>query len=156
GTTPSLVLLFYLVWADNGDECSRQYAGTGALKADYTRFGRRTYLGAWNDCLNAVTRYFRNNFADGYRQDAIDLFLGNFKIDPNNLPTTLETTVLNFDYHGGAIVGTIFAAAMTILCVLVAENTSATVFWLIIFMALMLFIFFNGEEFVNKPRLKVD
>ncbi|VDN45001.1 unnamed protein product, partial [Gongylonema pulchrum] len=120
GTTPSLLLLFYLVWADNGDECSRQYAGTGALK------------------------------------DAIDLFLGNFKIDPNNLPTTLETTVLNFDYHGGAIVGTIFAAAMTILCVLVAENTSATVFWLIIFMALMLFIFFNGEEFVNKPRLKVD
>lgn len=53
-------------------------------------------------------------------QDAINLFLGNFQVDPNNLPPTFETTVLSFDYHGGAIVGAIFAAAMIILCVLVA------------------------------------
>ena len=26
-----------LVWADNADACSKQYAGTGALKTDYTR-----------------------------------------------------------------------------------------------------------------------
>ncbi|MCP9260468.1 Phosphatidylinositide phosphatase SAC1 [Dirofilaria immitis] len=153
---PELSATFKKIWADNGDECSRQYAGTGALKADYTRFGRRTFSGAWNDCINAFTRYFRNNFADGYKQDAIDLFLGNFRVDPNNLPATFETTVLNFDYHGGAIVGAIFAAAMVILCVLVAENLTATIFWLIIFMSLMLFIFINGEEFVSKPRLKAD
>uniref|UniRef100_A0A915PTR9 Phosphatidylinositol-3-phosphatase SAC1 n=1 Tax=Setaria digitata TaxID=48799 RepID=A0A915PTR9_9BILA len=167
---PELSVIFKRIWADNGDECSRQYAGTGALKADYTRFGKRTFGGACNDCVNAFTRYFRNNFADGYRQDAINLFLGNFQVDPNNLPATFETTVLNFDYHGGAIVGAIFAAAMTILCILVAgkylilnlrvsefmENMTATVFWLVIFLALMLFIFINGEEFVNKPRLKMD
>uniref|UniRef100_A0A9J2Q5E8 Phosphatidylinositol-3-phosphatase SAC1 n=2 Tax=Ascaris TaxID=6251 RepID=A0A9J2Q5E8_ASCLU len=153
---PDLSSLFKNVWADNGDECSRQYAGTGALKADYTRLGKRTYGGAWNDGVNAVTRYFRNNFADGYRQDAIDLFLGNFRVDPDNLPPTFETTVLSFDYHGGAIIGAIFAAAMTILCVLVAENMTATIFWLVIFMALMLFIFMNGEEFVNQPKLKME
>ncbi|VBB30502.1 unnamed protein product [Acanthocheilonema viteae] len=153
---PELSATFKRIWADNGDECSRQYAGTGALKADYTRFGKRTFSGAWNDCVNAFTRYFRNNFADGYRQDAINLFLGNFRVDPNNLPETFETTVLSFDYHGGAIVGAIFAAAMIILCMLVAENMTAAVFWLAIFMALMLFIFINGEEFVNKPRLKMD
>uniref|UniRef100_A0A1I7VC62 Phosphatidylinositol-3-phosphatase SAC1 n=1 Tax=Loa loa TaxID=7209 RepID=A0A1I7VC62_LOALO len=151
-----LSVTFKRIWADNGDECSRQYAGTGALKADYTRFGRRTFSGAWNDCMNAFTRYFRNNFADGYRQDAINLFLGNFRVDPNNLPATFETTVLNFDYHGGAIIGAIFAAAMIILCVLVAENMTATIFWLVIFIGLMLFIFINGEEFVSKPRLKMD
>ncbi|VDO36955.1 unnamed protein product [Brugia timori] len=153
---PELSATFKRIWADNGDECSRQYAGTGALKADYTRFGKRTFSGAWNDCINAFTRYFRNNFADGYRQDAINLFLGNFRVDPSNLPATFETTVLSFDYHGGAIVGAIFAAAMIILCILVAENMTATIFWLVVFMALMLFIFVNGEEFVNKPRLKMD
>lgn len=26
------------VWADNADACSIQYAGTGALKTDFTRF----------------------------------------------------------------------------------------------------------------------
>ena len=28
---------FLSVWADNGDTCAKQYAGTGALKTDYTR-----------------------------------------------------------------------------------------------------------------------
>ncbi|VDN58955.1 unnamed protein product [Dracunculus medinensis] len=109
-------------WADNGDECSKQYAGTGALKADYTRMGKRTYVGTMQDGINAMMRYFRNNFADGYRQDAIDLFLGNYRIDPDNLPLNFETAIISFDYHGGAIIGAIFAATMTILCVLVAGN----------------------------------
>lgn len=26
------IVKIFLVWADNGDECSKQYAGTGALK----------------------------------------------------------------------------------------------------------------------------
>ena len=26
-----------IVWADNADACSKQYAGTGALKTDFTR-----------------------------------------------------------------------------------------------------------------------
>jgi len=25
-------------WADNADACSKQYAGTGALKTDFTRY----------------------------------------------------------------------------------------------------------------------
>jgi len=31
-------LFFYSVWADNADVVSLQYAGTGALKTDYTRY----------------------------------------------------------------------------------------------------------------------
>lgn len=32
-------LIFFplIAWADNGDYCSIQYAGTGALKTDFTR-----------------------------------------------------------------------------------------------------------------------
>uniref|UniRef100_A0AC34PZC8 SAC domain-containing protein n=1 Tax=Panagrolaimus sp. JU765 TaxID=591449 RepID=A0AC34PZC8_9BILA len=148
--------IFKNLWADNGDECSKQYAGTGALKADFTRVGKRTFNGAINDGVNAITRYFKNNFADGYRQDAIDLFLGNVQIDPANLPIKLEDSVFNFSTNGGAIAGAIFSAAMMLLCVLISENITATVFWFIVFVAFMIFIFLNGEEFVSKPRLKID
>ena len=33
-------------WADHGNLISIQYAGTGALKTDYTRTGVRTHYGA--------------------------------------------------------------------------------------------------------------
>ncbi|PAV56587.1 hypothetical protein WR25_23388 [Diploscapter pachys] len=147
---------FKFLWADNGDECSKQYAGTGALKSDYTRLGRRTYMGAMNDGVNAVTRYFRNNFGDGYRQDSIDYFLGNFVVDPSNLPPSLEASLIGLDQNGMALIAALFAMAMTVLCVLVAENITATLFWLSVFFICIAFIFINGEEFVNAPKLKKD
>jgi hypothetical protein len=60
--------LFKSVWADNADVISTQYSGTGALKTDFTRTGKRTYLGALHDLSNSVTRYYKNNFMDGFRQ----------------------------------------------------------------------------------------
>lgn len=60
--------LFKSVWADNADYISIQYSGTGALKTDFTRTGKRTYLGALNDLNNSITRYYKNNFLDGFRQ----------------------------------------------------------------------------------------
>jgi len=68
--------LFRNVWADNADVVSKTYSGTGALKTDFTRTGKRTRAGALQDLNNSITRYIRNNFADGPRQDAFDLFLG--------------------------------------------------------------------------------
>lgn len=56
------------VWADNADVVSIQYSGTGALKTDFTRTGKRTQIGALRDGVNSMTRYYKNNFADGYRQ----------------------------------------------------------------------------------------
>jgi len=47
-----------LVWADNGDRISFIYAGTGAIKADFTRTGSRTWMGLLNDGVNSVvSRY---------------------------------------------------------------------------------------------------
>lgn len=76
--------------------------------------------GAINDGINAVTRYFKNNFADGYRQDAIDLFLGNFKVDPNSLPDRFESSMFRLDANGMAIIGAIFSTAMVLLCILIS------------------------------------
>lgn len=153
---PQLETAFKHMWADNGDECSRQYAGTGALKADFTRLGRRTYMGAMQDGANAITRYFRNNFGDGYRQDSIDFFLGNYVVDLQNIPTSLDDSLFNGNQNGLALMAALFAMAMTVLCILVADNLTATAFWLFVFLICLSFIFLNGEEFVNAPKLKVD
>ncbi|KAK3938904.1 SacI homology domain-containing protein [Diplogelasinospora grovesii] len=68
--------LFRNMWADNADVVSKSYSGTGAMKTDLTRLGKRTKAGALQDANVAVTRYCKNNFLDGPRQDAFDLFLG--------------------------------------------------------------------------------
>ena len=71
--------LFRNMWADNADVVSKSYSGTGALKTDFTRTGQRTKMGMWSDFRNSVTRYFMNNFVDGRRQDAFDVFLGAYR-----------------------------------------------------------------------------
>ncbi|GAA5877836.1 hypothetical protein JCM8547_002693, partial [Rhodosporidiobolus lusitaniae] len=68
--------LFRNVWADNADTVSRAYSGTGALKTDYTRTGKRSKEGALQDGINSLIRYVKNNFLDGPRQDAYDLVTG--------------------------------------------------------------------------------
>jgi hypothetical protein len=73
-------LLFRNMWADNADVVSKAYSGTGAMKTDLTRTGKRTKAGALQDGNVAVTRYWRNNFLDGPRQDAFDLFLGAYQV----------------------------------------------------------------------------
>lgn len=78
--------LFRNIWADNADVVSKSYSGTGALKTDFTRTGNRTKAGALQDLNNSITRYIRNNFADGPRQDAFDLFSGAF------LPSSLSSS----------------------------------------------------------------
>jgi hypothetical protein len=63
---------FRNVWADNADIISLQYAGTKALKTDFTRTGKRSVLGALADGVNAVQRFYVNTVTDGDRQDAVD------------------------------------------------------------------------------------
>ena len=73
---PAFASLFRNMWADNADVVSKSYSGTGALKTDFTRTGERTRAGMAQDLNNSLTRYVKNNFGDGPRQDAFDLFLG--------------------------------------------------------------------------------
>nr|XP_029717901.1 phosphatidylinositide phosphatase SAC2 isoform X1 [Aedes albopictus] len=68
---------FMILWANNGDVISRQYAGTNALKGDYTRTGERKISGIMKDGMNSANRYFIQHFADSFRQSCIDLMQGN-------------------------------------------------------------------------------
>ncbi|GAA5922901.1 hypothetical protein JCM1841_003776 [Sporobolomyces salmonicolor] len=76
---PAFLALFRNVWADNADVVSRAYSGTGALKTDYTRTGKRSAEGALQDGINSIIRYVKNNFLDGPRQDAYDLVTGTWQ-----------------------------------------------------------------------------
>ncbi|KAH8326677.1 hypothetical protein KR067_011777 [Drosophila pandora] len=67
---------FRVLWANNGDVISRQYAGTNALKGDYTRTGERNISGMMKDGMNSANRFFIQNFADSFRQCVIDLMQG--------------------------------------------------------------------------------
>nr|XP_056705917.1 phosphatidylinositide phosphatase SAC2 [Euleptes europaea] len=68
--------IYQLMWANNGDAISRQYAGTAALKGDFTRTGERKLAGVMKDGVNSANRYYLNRFRDAYRQAVIDLMQG--------------------------------------------------------------------------------
>ncbi|THH10834.1 hypothetical protein EW145_g1054 [Phellinidium pouzarii] len=68
--------VFNDVWANNGDAISRAYAGTSALKGDYTRTGKRDLNGMLNDGMNSLARMYASTFSDWFSQAVIDFMLG--------------------------------------------------------------------------------
>ncbi|XP_042289256.1 phosphatidylinositide phosphatase SAC2 isoform X1 [Thunnus albacares] len=73
---PKCYRIYQIMWANNGDTISRQYAGTAALKGDFTRTGERKLAGVMKDGVNSANRYYLNRFRDAYRQAVIDLMMG--------------------------------------------------------------------------------
>ncbi|XP_075986517.1 phosphatidylinositide phosphatase spermathreecae isoform X2 [Anticarsia gemmatalis] len=85
GLPPSLRQAFLTMWADNGDVVSRQYAGTKALKGDYTRTGERKFTGMMKDGVASANRYYLSTFKDALRQVAIDVMTGESRTIPEQL-----------------------------------------------------------------------
>ncbi|KAF8478731.1 SacI homology domain-containing protein [Russula ochroleuca] len=69
-------VVFNDVWANNGDAISRCYAGTSALKSDFTRTGKRDLGGLLNDGINSLARMYTSTFNDWFCQVVIDYMLG--------------------------------------------------------------------------------
>ncbi|CEG46441.1 phosphatidylinositide phosphatase sac1 [Plasmopara halstedii] len=98
---------FKRIWGNNGDAISRLYAGTGALKTDFTRTGIRTKKGAFLDGYNSCVRYIRNNFFDGYRQDVLDLLLGRYTVSRSK-PSPFQIQHETIESMGLKVSGMIF------------------------------------------------
>ncbi|KAE8211702.1 hypothetical protein CF327_g4571 [Tilletia walkeri] len=64
------------LWANNGDMISQIYAGTRALKGDFTRTGKRNMIGAFNDATNSIFRLALGAVTDFWRQTVIDFNYG--------------------------------------------------------------------------------
>ncbi|QKX62753.1 uncharacterized protein TRUGW13939_09916 [Talaromyces rugulosus] len=158
---PEFENLFRNMWADNADVVSKAYSGTGALKTDFTRTGERTRAGMVQDLSNSLTRYVRNNFMDGPRQDGFDLFLGNYL--PQN--SALGSLLLYIDRRPVAIQSIPYVLAASVFMVLVATFTrrlpDAAVWplrvfflvWLIVGVWCSRFISRHGMLYVNWPKL---
>lgn len=151
--------LFKSVWADNADYVSVQYSGTGALKTDYTRTGKRTQLGALRDGVNSLTRYYKNNFTDGFRQDALDLFLGHYIVDQNEcvtVPCPLEVNK-GWKYNTFPLILCVAVAMFCANVITPSEYGTGTllclIFWGSMIGVTLTTILFYGTEFVDCPCL---
>lgn len=161
-TFPQVEKKFKWMWADHGDDISRQYAGTGALKSGFTRTGKRTTWGLLDDGVKSVVRYYVNNFSDGRKQDAADLVTGNYTLSKDGppvfrrvpsawLPVLLALNILiwawfNFIYLAlGRLDGNPFfnfAQLIMLPCMLAVT----------IIYAVGKF----GDKFINRPQLRPD
>ena len=158
---PTFEHLFRNMWADNADVVSNSYSGTGALKTDYTRTGNRTKAGMAQDLNHSITRYVRNNFLDGHRQDGFDVFLGTY------LPSTSGVgSSLTFQDRRPLLVQAVpyvLAASMFIILVsLLTRRPPESAIWPLRFFVLIClaiagwsaqFIMSNGMLYVNWPKL---
>ena len=154
---PAFEFLFRNIWADNADVVSGSYSGTGAMKTDVTRVGKRTTMGAFQDARIGVTRYFRNNFMDGPRQDSYDLFLGEYRPGASNIGTHLVFV----DRRPILIQSIPYLLAFSVFVILVSlftkrsPNASAlpmrlfTLFWVVVAVWSYRFVWTHGMLYVS-------
>ncbi|BGP50703.1 Phosphoinositide phosphatase sac1 [Rhodotorula kratochvilovae] len=156
---PAFLSLFRNVWADNADTVSRAYSGTGALKTDYTRTGKRSKEGALQDGINSVMRYVKNNFLDGPRQDAYDLVTGTWVPRRGEevawLAQPKEWAVVAAPWALAAAAGMLVLAAFASNFVgdYIASPTRVSLFALALGAAALHSIAQNGIDYVAQPRL---
>uniref|UniRef100_A0A8C8IXN8 SAC domain-containing protein n=1 Tax=Oncorhynchus tshawytscha TaxID=74940 RepID=A0A8C8IXN8_ONCTS len=115
--------------------------------------GKRTQWGLVMDGWNSMIRYYKNNFSDGFRQDSIDLFLGNYSIDEADMNTPLHETK---DWK--------FLTLLPVVTLHVfpphppsgdtwTETLAYVLFWGTASFVTAGVIIFNGREFVDAPKL---
>ncbi|KAI8639751.1 SacI homology domain-containing protein [Parasitella parasitica] len=156
--------VFKNVWADNADGLSIPYSGTGALKTDFTRTGRRTRIGMINDFNNSAIRYIKNNYLDGSRQDGIDLILGKYRVPLSHAQSPFRESTTSIAIK---LIPLYLLIALTLFLMVLFDPTlfsirSSTVhitalsFTFAVTLTCWLFIQQNGAEFVDWPRLLPD
>ncbi|KAJ1979863.1 Phosphoinositide phosphatase sac1 [Dimargaris xerosporica] len=147
------------IWADNANAISTAYSGTGALKTDFTRTGQRTKMGALMDGVNSTVRYIKNTYLDGRRQDGLDLLLGNYVVQPNQISPFGETWTMEARVLFGAMV---WAMVMLFIGIFVPRADGLfsltqvyyNLTWILIFAAsFYVAMKDHAYEFINWPKL---
>ncbi|KAF9171742.1 hypothetical protein BGX21_005750 [Mortierella sp. AD011] len=147
--------LFRNIWADNADVISCAYSGTGALKTDFTRTGNRTKAGALQDLQNSIVRYVKNNFLDGNRQDAYDLFL-KYDVNPSGSYPLVDKRSLQIKVLPALVPLSIVMIFGSIIFPRSSLNTTSILFisfWIAVLFYVLKLIIGNGASYINWPRL---
>ena len=72
------VNLFTHMWHDHGDTIAVQYGGSHLVNTMATYRKINQWTSHSRDMVESFKRYYNNSFMDGQRQEAINLFLGNY------------------------------------------------------------------------------
>lgn len=152
---PEFMHTFRNVWADHADTISKAYSGTGALKTDFTRTGRRTKEGALQDGINSIMRYVRNNFSDGPRQDAFDLLTGSWVARRGAIPPLSDVRPLLIRAMPYVLACAVMMLLLGATLPQYSPLTSGfyTFLWLILAIGSFAFIWAHGTSYVAWPRL---
>ncbi|EIW86399.1 inositol phosphatidylinositol phosphatase [Coniophora puteana RWD-64-598 SS2] len=149
---------FREIWSDHADSISKAYAGSGALKVDFTRTNKRTRKGLLEDGYKSIQRYIKNNYFDGTRQDAFDLVTGAW------LPRTTFTTASSIvGDHRSLIIRSVpyilgFALFMITAGMTLPRTSDYSLFyyftlWFSVAIIALSFMVINGIQYVAWPRL---
>ncbi|KZS96176.1 hypothetical protein SISNIDRAFT_438817 [Sistotremastrum niveocremeum HHB9708] len=149
---------YRLAWADHADLISKAYSGTGALKTDFTRTGKRTKVGLLDDGYKSVMRYLKNNYFDGPRQDGFDLITGTWT--PRRGP--LHTAAILYDDRPLLVRSMPYVLWFAIFMICAgltlprSSDLSLTYYfllWFVLLISAASYIFIHGIEYVSWPRL---
>uniref|UniRef100_A0A803T5C8 Phosphatidylinositol-3-phosphatase SAC1 n=1 Tax=Anolis carolinensis TaxID=28377 RepID=A0A803T5C8_ANOCA len=125
--------LYKNAWADNANACAKQYAGTGALKTDFTRRG-------YNPIDKFLEKYPIKEFAR----------YSNMTVYPLHVQKDWKFLALPIIM--------VVAFSMCIICLLMAGDTwtetlAYVMFWGSASFGTLAIILYNGKDFVDAPRL---
>ncbi|KAM0899243.1 hypothetical protein ACQ4PT_021412 [Festuca glaucescens] len=119
------------------------------------KYGKRTTQGILNDLWNALARYYLNNFADGTKQDAMDLLQGHYvssvsrDITVPGKPGALESFRIAFALVLGA-------AMFMMISLRQARNDLrhlvVALVWAGLCIGITQYVKKNGRKFCNRPR----
>lgn len=155
---PEFMTAFRHMWANHADSISFAYAGSGAMKTDFTRTGKRSQKGALEDGYKSVTRYVKNNYFDGPRQDAFDLMTGAWT-PRRGKSTAMALLVDRRPLIIRSMPYVLFFSLFMICAGLTLPRSSDYslkyyfIFWIILVAASWSFIVAYGIDYVNWPRL---
>lgn len=149
---------FREMWADHADAIATAYGGSGALKSDFTRTNKRTQKGVLEDGVKSVTRYLKNTFFDGTKQDAFDLITGAW-IPRKNPSANMFLVADNRPLLIRAMPPTASFALFMIAAGLTLPRTSDYsllyyfFLWFAVLAAALTFMIIHGVQYVAWPRL---
>ncbi|KAK2745411.1 phosphatidylinositol-3,5-bisphosphate 5-phosphatase [Myotisia sp. PD_48] len=87
--------MFTNMWHNHGDTIAVQYGGSHLVNTMATYRKLNQWVATSRDMVESFKRYYNNSFIDAQRQEAYNLFLGNY-VFSQDLPMLWELTT---DYH---------------------------------------------------------
>jgi hypothetical protein len=142
---------FRRLWADHADAMAFYYAGSAALKTDFTRTGRRSLHGTLKDGWSAARRYVINNGYDGHRQDAVDVLLGNFAKTGVDLCRHLRRSRQRAQYR--LLLWSGLACVATFICALFSSKQRIVIVSFVVLLIIYRLMLRYGAKIVDGPRL---